>query len=790
MSFIYIMKNDDWFKNGRKYKFGYTTRLNRLNDSKEMFSGKKEYIYIVELKRVGYPETADIDKIFTHCKRNFKPLNDVKKYLVHGNGGKEFIYHDGLELFKNFIKNEIHHFKVEFIREYTQEEIDEINQDISKSNSDGDSSSELLNFFDGLDIVEDNNKYSKRPYQIEAIQGCIKNLDLNNKVYLELATGGGKTYIVFNILSHYNPETIIIFSPLKKINEQNIKDDYVQLLSNEYKIINLSENNVDNLNNFLKLKNRKIIVGCIHSIEKLYNCLIKSEYKNIFVWFDEAHFGVENWITDDNLDKYNEVKQFWLEDSKFISKRIFVSASPNKYLIEDKENEKYFGQLYTPISVSELIEQKWLAPIEPYFNSQIKSNPSLIKYIINNFKKHNRNWGFSFHSKQLNAFSLFYEHFIKFKNGMTNIKPFLLVGDDFKNLILKICKNFPDVIKDNIKTIRENNINFKGDEFYKLINLDRTKVSNILKQNTNDNIIVDLKDPESDLKNLFIITKKFIEMNEFFSVINYNYCSIEEYELNNKSIGYVVQKFSMGYDFKNIDYIIFSDNKSSFKDIIQSIGRGTRPDKLGINENGILNGKNKDKVLKFFLPIFYDLESSGEKNYDLYNVIEVLGYLKYNYCMNLYDIILKDFNNGGNTKIEEKEDGNENIESTLLKELYLKKILQPVNLKELYKILKQFNINNEKEYNIFKRTQTEIKFKENLSDYKLFNWKEILDPKGNIYYSSLNECKVKFDKLKITLKNDIGKEKFKKLTFERLMSKINNLDPKIPEVGIDNFYPK
>ena len=69
MSFIYIMYNDDWFENGKKYKFGYTDNLkDRLSQSHEQFSEKKKYIYIAELKRVGYPENVHIDKIFTNYK--------------------------------------------------------------------------------------------------------------------------------------------------------------------------------------------------------------------------------------------------------------------------------------------------------------------------------------------------------------------------------------------------------------------------------------------------------------------------------------------------------------------------------------------------------------------------------------------------------------------------------------------------------------------------------------------------------------------------------------------------
>ena len=46
-SYIYIQTNDDWIKNGKKYKFSYTDNLiKRLHDSKEQFSEPKKYIYI------------------------------------------------------------------------------------------------------------------------------------------------------------------------------------------------------------------------------------------------------------------------------------------------------------------------------------------------------------------------------------------------------------------------------------------------------------------------------------------------------------------------------------------------------------------------------------------------------------------------------------------------------------------------------------------------------------------------------------------------------------------------
>jgi predicted helicase len=75
----------------------------------------------------------------------------------------------------------------------------------------------------------------------------------------------------------------------------------------------------------------------------------------------------------------------------------------------------------------------------------------------------------------------------------------------------------------------------------------------------------------------------------------------------------------MGYDFNKLDFICFSDPKLSIKDIKQCIGRGIRPDGLG------LYGSNKEKILNISLPVYID-ENSDNK-YE--KIIEVLKYLLY-----------------------------------------------------------------------------------------------------------------------------------------------------------------
>ena len=101
------------------------------------------------------------------------------------------------------------------------------------------------------------------------------------------------------------------------------------------------------------------------------------------------------------------------------------------------------------------------------------------------------------------------------------------------------------------------------------------------------------------------------EKTEFRTEYDYN--KLEDFESNKNSIAYVVRQCDMGYDFSGIDFLIFSDRKMSYKDIIQCIGRGLRPDKLG------LNGTNLKKECILLLPVFIglsnwiDIKSSGNK---------------------------------------------------------------------------------------------------------------------------------------------------------------------------------
>ena len=500
-----------------------------------------------------------------------------------------------------------------------------------------------------------NEKYSwnEREYQTTIIEYCKESLKLNNKIYIELPTGGGKSYIVYNLFNHLKSNFILIVSPRKIVNEQNIKTKYLSILSETYKIFNYS--NDDNFEEFIKFKTKKIVVCCTKSFDKIYNKLIDSNIINILVWFDEAHWAIEDWINEPNKKKL-------LEDNKYIKDRIFTSASPNKSIVN--KNNHIFGELYSAIKVKELITLDWLANIESYIYSENKENINNCKYLITDFVKKDRKFGFSFHNKQQNAFNLFYNHYTEYINDKTKVKPFLLVSD------------------------------FNSDQ-------------------------------------------RLIEIQ-----LDYNFRNIKTFENNPNSIGYVVAQYSMGYDFNNIDFISISDPKLSVKDIIQSIGRGIRPDQLGIN------GSNKYKKLILSLPIYIE-EYNNEENRNSYEVIvKVLEYLICDIGIPIKEIEFKNrytsYNEREYKQSVKDYEGYNDIESKILHlfEISRNRISRDTGYEQAIKIIADKNIKSkESYYELCERDNRLSKEPEIIFKGKFTNWIEYLSIE-RVYYD-LETCKNK-----------------------------------------------
>jgi superfamily II DNA or RNA helicase len=549
--------------------------------------------------------------------------------------------------------------------------------------------------------------WNQRDYQTNIINCSKSELSSNNKIYIELPTGGGKSYIVYNLFEYLKSNFIIIISPRKIVNSQNISSKYLEILTNKYLIFNYS--NDKNFDEFLSIKENKILICCTQSVNKIYESIISThiDITNITVWFDEAHWGVEEWTNNINeefvqnslefkLESVAFLVNFWLLNNTNIKYRIFTSASPNKDKVMN--NEKIFGKLLSLIKVKDMIEQKWLSPIEVYIYSENKKNVENIKYIIDDFNDNKKNFGFSFHNKQQNAFNLFYNHYTKYTNKETNIKPFLLVSD-----------NFTETREPKIKDI----------------------------------------------------------------VLDYKYRNIDIFQNNINSIGYVVAKYSMGYDFNKLDFLSITDPKLSIQDIIQSIGRGIRPDQLGDN------GSNKYKKLVISLPVYID-DNNDNNKYD--KILEVLKYLLYDIGIsfdkikfgNRYDKDGKNVINQISTS--NKYDGTEDIKSVLLNllEIDKQKITNKITYDKAKKIVLENNVKDKKSYYELCDKDNRLSKEPEILYKDKFNWIDYLGI-DRIYYN-LETCKNKVSEY-LVLYPEIKKNHLNLSIVSHELCKIDNLFP-------------
>ena len=623
--FIYIRDND-WFKSLNVYKVGITTDI--INRNSTYITGeviRGSFIKIIELIDIDKNELMIIDK---KIKEEFKDFN------VYFNGGKEFYKR---EIFDNYIEKYLIKNNYKFILK-NENEIEKIN------NYDNDNNKN--------DNDNNDNKKELRDYQIKAINYLKEELLNNYRCYLYLATGAGKSLISINVIKEIKPLNIIIFSPRTIIKKQNINENNLKILNNYYLNHNLNE---------LIIKNKNLIISiCIQSFKNVYEFIIKNDIRDIFIWFDEAHWGLDEWI----LETSDNIKQFFINDNNYIKYRLFTSASPDIGFVID--NYKFYGKLYEPIKFKELQERNFLTDINvEIFDKEIEKEE--IKYnnlVFNTFNKkgEERKLGFSFHNSCESAKKYYKEHLKEFNKKNIDIKPYLLIS--------------------NYDNDDDNDDNFQIEEF------------------------------EKEIQN------------------------------NQKAIAYVVAKFSIGYDNKNIDIIYFTDPKLSYKDIIQSIGRGTRINgdkKLRVilptnkeNEVGF-DYKKIENVLKYLL---IDIEIEPEK-IKSYKLIENYIDSNRNYINNNCNCVNPNHNYNYNIIIEEDLDDNSNINTIKFN------IISKLNDWTLNKIINQMkknNIHNIKDYEDYDKNNKNM----NLPDIKtLLNTKDF---NFRDTYNNENECPYYYNK--------------------------------------------
>ena len=548
--YFYIQNNKDWIYEN-KVKYGitndYKTRLKT-----DQHSYKCEYIslYKYEINDKYKLKYKEIDNIFSKQRNNkikndikkyypsisFENLFNIKEYLINQNGGKEFIKKDGLELLEKILLNDFkkigidvykipkEEWNIENENDNDENENDNENDNDENDENDNDDNIIIEEVIDDTTYIQPSYQDELRDYQKIIIDEGLSNIKKDGKVYISLATGGGKSFISFKILNEIveDNSTIIILTPRINICNQNLQIKYLKLLDYSYKIYD--KNNLEYICNH----DNNLICCCINSYKKVMKAIINADLRNVVIWFDEAHHTLDNWII-----KQDEEKDFLLKDDKYIKYRIYTSASPNKDFVI--RNNKIFGEFVNPIKIRDLINEGYLCKLNTYiYKDEIYedniNNKSFVNFIIENCN--DKKFGLCFTNSCENALELFNIHLNLFRNDNSLPKPFLLINSG------------------KLGEYRKN---------YKIFNED----------------------------------------NELFK--------LETFE-NDGGYAYIVNMYAMGYDNPKIDLLIFKDKKKSYKDIIQSIGRGTRP--YGNKETDIIipvknfNKINENEILKYLISEF------------------------------------------------------------------------------------------------------------------------------------------------------------------------------------------
>jgi superfamily II DNA or RNA helicase len=673
-NYIYIRDND-WFKQSNTYKVGITSSIK--DRASTYITGELHrgvYVKIYELN-INNRQLRFIDNLIKY---------KFKHYNIYYNAGKEFYDRKIIDEIEVYLQE----LNIKFISK-TEDELIRIN----KENNRDIIINNYLKFVKNLLVLQkEKEKIILRDYQITAINYIETELMQNNKVYLCLATGAGKTQIAFNVFTKIKTlKNILIFSPRIAIKNQN--DKYLK----------------DNIYNY-----------CYQSYKNVYDLIIKNDIREMFIWFDEAHYTLDNWTSD----KSNTIKQFFMTDTSYIKYRLFTTASPNKEFV--LTNKTIYGKLYEPIRFKELMKQGFLADIKvEIFDREINiTNVEFNNLIFNTFNKPNqeRKQGLSFHNSCNSAYRYYLHHLKSYNAGKIDIKPYILINEDF------------------------------------------------IKNDNDDSEYEDIKKIKKELGTDIIY---YTDINEFEA----------EIKKNQKTVGYVVAKYSMGYDNKNIDIIYFTDYKLSSKDIIQSIGRGTRinGDKylrviLPTNFNNEVETEYKkiENVLKYLL-LDIELEYDNIKCYKLINKTKTKDLSKKSLIIQLDDYEISEITEDTQEKVSDINTMKHNIIANANQWTTIKLINQ----------LKFNNIHNIEDYNIYRSLNKNINLPDinELLDMQNFNFRDTYISQDECpYYYNKNEC------IDIIKKNEdyfIINEIFDD---NEKIKYLHSIDTKIPNISLWYFY--
>ena len=69
------------------------------------------------------------------------------------------------------------------------------------------------------------------------------------------------------------------------------------------------------------IDNCNIYNYCYQSYKTVYDLILKNNIQELFIWFDEAHWTLDNWTNN----KSDNIKQFFITDNIYIKYRLFTN---------------------------------------------------------------------------------------------------------------------------------------------------------------------------------------------------------------------------------------------------------------------------------------------------------------------------------------------------------------------------------------------------------------------------------------------------------------------------------
>jgi superfamily II DNA or RNA helicase len=200
---------------------------------------------------------------------------------------------------------------------------------------------------------------SFRPYQQQAFDAIVNELQNNNKCIVKMFCGSGKSLIMHNIVKHFDLQLSVFVFPSLSLVDQ-FYTDYLKKSSSILKISSDAESTteIDVITKFInnKKNTKKIICITYQSFNLLLNNLQGNKID--VCCFDEAHHAIGN-----------TYQKLIFNDDDTISKQIFFTATPknaNGIVMYDRNDlsKSMCGNLVYDYSYLQGVNEGFLNPFE------------------------------------------------------------------------------------------------------------------------------------------------------------------------------------------------------------------------------------------------------------------------------------------------------------------------------------------------------------------------------------------------------------------------------------------